>query len=242
MRKIGLLAACLLTLMTFPTQMMGQQDFGSVLGLTVNKKLSKRVSIDLQEEWRTRDDFSKIERFSSTLGLNYKLNNTFDLGAGYNLINFHNELTSVVHKDWEVRHRWFIDITGKKDVNKWEFSLRERFQQTYRMGVGEQYDKNRPSLKMMLLSQIQAVYKLNDKWTPYFSAEVFDPLNNPSNNDVEKLRFTLGANYKLNKHSSLNVFYRFDDFLDAHEFGYKDIDNGDNNGRHYLGAIYSFSF
>lgn len=71
------------------------------------------------------------------------------------------------------------------------------------------------------------------KFEPYLSVELFNLLNDPVENDMDKIRYTAGTNYKLNKRNKLDLFYRYDNFMDEDE---------DFNGRHVVGIGYSHSF
>lgn len=61
--------------------------------------------------------------------------------------------------------------------------------------------------------------------------EFYHTLNNPQGNDLEKTRYTLGTEYKINKRSKLDLFYRYQSETDDEE------DDG-----HVLGLGYSLKF
>ena len=51
---------------------------------------------------------------------------------------------------------------------------------------------------------------------------------------VDKIRYTLGTDYKLSKTSKLSVYYRYQDEASS--------DDDDESGGHVIGLGYSFDF
>ncbi|MDR2920888.1 MAG: DUF2490 domain-containing protein [Tannerella sp.] len=208
-----------------PLIVSAQEEWGTSTSVCVSKKISK-VSIALEEEFRLRENFSTADRFSTSLDLSYKPWKYLKVGGAYNLIN-HNHET----KGWEVRHRYYFYATGNYSFNRFNISLRERFQSTYRAGVKETAKRANP--KLFLRSRLKLEYDIKkSKLEPYASVEFFSPLNDPVDNSMDKIRYTAGTNYKLNKRNKLDFFYRYNNFMDDDDIG----------GQHVIGLGYSYSF
>jgi len=202
-----------------------RDDFGSLLSASVSKKIIKGLHISFEEEFRTRSDFSEIERFSHDLELSYKPLNFLKMGGAYNLINYNHD-----KKGWEIRHRYYFYATGSLNAGRFTLSLRERFQSTKRQGVKETATRANP--KLYLRSRLKADYNIRkSKFTPYASVELFNTLNNPVKNDINQWRSTAGVEYKLNKKSALELYYRYTNYYDD-----EDID------RHLFCIGYAFKF
>lgn len=209
-----------------PLIVSAQKDFGSSISAEISKKISK-VTFALEEEFRLREDLGAVDRFSTALDVSYKPWKYLKIGGAYNLIN-HNHNT----KGWEVRHRYYFYATGSYSINRFNISLRERFQSTKRVGVKETAKRANP--KHILRSRLKLEYDIKkSKFEPYLSVELFNLLNDPVENDMDKIRYTAGTSYKLNKRNKLDLFYRYDNFMDEDE---------DFNGRHVVGIGYSYSF
>lgn len=213
------------SLLTFHT-LSAQDDLGSSLSADITKRIIPGLNLSLEEDFRLRDNLSEVDRFSTTLELSYKPWKFLKLGGAYNLINYNHET-----KGWEVRHRYYFFATGSYRINRFTVSLRERFQSTYRVGVKETSKRANP--KLYLRSRLEVEYDIrNCKFEPFASVELYNTLNDPQGNKMNKLKYTAGSKYKLNKRNSLQLYYRYVNF--------KDDDEG--NGKHMIGLGYSYKF
>lgn len=220
--KILFFTASLLTIHT----LSAQDDLGSSLSADITKRIIPGLNLSLEEDFRLRDNLSEVDRFSTTLELSYKPWKFLKLGGAYNLINYNHET-----KGWEVRHRYYFFATGSYRINRFTVSLRERFQSTYRVGVKETSKRANP--KLYLRSRLEVEYDIrNCKFEPFASVELYNTLNDPQGNKMNKLKYTAGSKYKLNKRNSLQLYYRYINF--------KDDDEG--NGKHMIGLGYSYKF
>ena len=220
--KILFFTASLLTIHT----LSAQDDLGSSLSADITKRIIPGLNLSLEEDFRLRDNLSEVDRFSTTLELSHKPWKFLKLGGAYNLINYNHET-----KGWEVRHRYYFFATGSYRINRFTVSLRERFQSTYRVGVKETSKRANP--KLYLRSRLEVEYDIrNCKFEPFASVELYNTLNDPQGNKMNKLKYTAGSKYKLNKRNSLQLYYRYVNF--------KDDDEG--NGKHMIGLGYSYKF
>ena len=202
-----------------------QDDFGSILSADVTKKITKGLNISFEEEFRTRSNFSEIERFSHALEVSYKPFSFLKTGGAYNLINFNHD-----KRGWEIRHRYYFYATGSWDIRRFSFSLRERFQSTKRQGV--EATANRANPKLYLRSRLKVDYNIRkSKITPFASAELFNTLNDPQKNGINQWRGVAGIDYKLNKKNFIDLYYRYTNYTDEEEMD-----------KHLFGIGYSFKF
>lgn len=120
--------------------------FGMWTGASVTKKLSPKWSLEAEGEMRTQDALKKIDRWSASLGADYKVLDFLKIGASYSFLYTYNmnewkpkyddddgELTgyNVTTAYWMPKHRFSFDVTGSYDVGRFTISLRERVQYTY---------------------------------------------------------------------------------------------------------------
>ena len=238
-------------------------DFGLDFTVEAQKKLSKQWSLSLEGEWRTRDNTSTTDRWSLGLGLDYKVAKWLKASAGYTLLYDHNQRISyfdatddaVLDGDadagdpkkladfWGTRHRFNLSLTAdKKLFGDFRFSLRERWQYTYRpeQTVSERwsyldnaYDGKEKTYngkgKNVLRSRLQVEYdKKGLALTPYVNVELFNAWS------LEKIRYQAGFDWKLSKSHSLGLFYR-----------YQHVNNDDDDlesNIHLIGLGYKFKF
>lgn len=182
-----------------------ESDFGIRFGAELSKKLTKKIELQFEEEIRLNRNVSAFDRSMTTLGGSYALNKTFKAGLYYTYIYANNQKDGY----YESRHRFGGWIQAAHKVSRFKFSLREKFQNTYR---DEDLGVYKYNPKMYLRSRLEVSYDIkNIPLIPYLSAEMHYQLNNPSGNEIDKWRYTAGAEYDLNKRFAIDLFFRLDD-------------------------------
>ena len=149
---------------------------------------------------------------------------------------------NIDHDYWTERHRFHLSLSGEYKVGRVEFSLRERLQYTrtnsattdetkYRWQ--QNFDDEGNELPSTLGTEKEPDYKktkenttlrsrLNVKWdipkckiNPFASVELYTRLDEWKGCD--KLRYRIGASYKINKDNSVSLFYLYQDANDDDE-------------------------
>lgn len=251
MKKTTLSIICTLVIALMPVSGFAQSDdFGIWASVGAEKKLGKKWAVGLEAEMRTRDDVGTMDRWSVGVGGTYKVTSWLKAGAGYDLLFDNNEKYSY-HDDgtpnkrakyWGTRHRFYVQLTGGVDLGRFNLSLRERWQYTYRpeKTVSERYDYDQEDYdgeektyrgkgKNVLRSRLTAKYDIRHcPVTPFASAEIYNAWN------LQKTRYTVGAEWKISKQHSVELYYRYQDVNN---------DDEDNEGNsHILGVGYQFKF
>ena len=213
-------------------------EFGGRLSVSVDKKLARGLHVSLEEEIRMDNNFGSFDRFHTTLGLSYKVNDYLKLGVGYAMINPYSSSNSTFKSS---RHRLMVDATGSLRFGDWRLSLRERFQATYRSGDMNEYQNPRTALT--LKSRLKVSYKGLRRIEPYAYIELRNTLNAPvisasydgtnyltsalsqygeagwfidswSGVYVNRVRGSVGFDYRLSKASSIDVSLMADRIMD----------------------------
>lgn len=152
---------------------------------------------------------------------------------------------------WAARHRATASLTGSVKWGRFKFSLRERYQFTHRMrsycdreryyyfSSLNQWDYENPESLIdgkkaksdhKLRSRLQVSYDIKKcPFEPYVEVEVYNQLDKAF--ALDKIRYTIGTEYKVNKDHKLKLYYRYQDYADIDEV----------NG-HVLGLGYAFEF
>jgi len=252
----------LLAVMMVPVAGMAQSDdFGTSLSIEGVKKIDNKASVGVEAEMRTRDDVKTVDRWSAGVSFGYKLLPWLKASAGYTFLYDNNERISYYNEDdgkvqkgivnvgdpkkrgeyWGVRHRFDVSLTGSYKLGRVEFSLRERWQYTYRPEYtvdqrwsyyeegwdGEEHTYKGKG-KNVLRSRLMAEYKIRHfPANPFASVETFNAWN------LEKIRFTVGADWKINKKNDLEMFYRYQHVND---------DSDMEPNRHVIGLAYKVKF
>ena len=238
-------------------------DFGLDFSLEAQKKLSKTWSASLEGEWRTRDNSKTNDRWSLGLGVDYKATKWLKATAGYSLLYDNNERITyyeatdddVLDGDvdegepkkraqyWAVRHRFHVSLTvDKKLFGDFKFSLRERWQYTWRpeYTVDERWSYLKQAYdgkekvyegkgKNVLRSRLQVEYdKKGLSVSPYASVELFNAWS------LQKIRYQAGVDWKITRQHAVGAFYR-----------YQHVRNDDDDlepNRHLIGISYKLKF
>lgn len=185
---------------------------------------TKQWSVGAGAEYRTTDAFKASDRWMLGVGVDYKPIKFLKLDAGYKYIRQHSPLQTtkkgnIIPAYWYDRHRVYVSATGKLKFGRFDLSLRERYQFTQRIGKwvpkyasdgvtpkDDEWISNKS--KHLLRSRLECEYGMKkSKFKPSISVELYDNLT--ENFMVEKIRYTIGCEYKINRHNSIDLFYRY---------------------------------
>ena len=160
---------------------------------------------------------------------------------------------NIDHAYWTERNRFHVSLSGEYKIGRVEFSLRERLQYTrtnsattdetkYRWEcvdimeeIYELTKETEPELKKSkqnttLRSRLTAKWDIaNCKITPFASVELYTRLDEWKGCD--KMRYRVGASYKLNKKNEVSLFYL-----------YQNANDDDEPKGHAIGIGYSLDF
>ena len=265
--------------------MVAQGDFGVWTSIEGSTKLNKKLELSLEGEYRTQDMSAMTERVSGAVNLSFKDKNFLpflkaDVGYTYMYMQYMGETEVKYQTDdegnyildaeeelipkhmnvdeayWTARHRATASLTGSFKLGRFKFSLRERYQYTYRMAAEcdreryyyfsefKQWDYEDPNFESpeetvdpkkaksdhKLRSRLSVSYDIKKcPFEPYAEVEIYNELDNAF--ALDKVRYTVGTEYKINKENKLKVFYRYQDYADIDEVS-----------GHVLGVGYAFEF
>lgn len=236
-------------------------DFGLDFSVEAEKKIDKQWSVSLEGELRRRDDAKTNDRWSLGLGVDYKIAKWVKASAGYSLLYDNTKRISYSDQEdvddgdfdevgmpkkcaqyWAPRHRFNVSLTfDKKLFGDFRFSLRERWQYTWRPEhtvserwsyLDEAYDGKAKTYggsgKNVLRSQLQVEYDRKGlSLTPYANVEFWNAWK------LQKTRYTVGLDWKLSKQHAVGAFYYYQKVND---------DDDLEPNRHLLGVSYKFKF
>jgi len=233
-----------------PIGAQAQNDkFGTWTGVSLDKKLSKQLTLGTELELRTGNNLKNIDRWSAGISLDYRLAKWLKAGAGYTyLYDYHPEaytyqddgdLNKRTMTYFGSRHRLNVSLTASKDFGKLSVSLRERWQYTYRpeqankrmdyqhSDLGYSYPVKGKATNMWR-NKLQLKYKATRLLQPYLYGETY-----VGGSGFDKLRLSLGTELKLSKQSSLNVGYVYQKVYD---------DDDEEGNKHVFSIGYKYKF
>lgn len=231
-------------------------DLGLTVSVEAEKKFNKKVTLSLESEFRSRNDFRTADRVSVGMGGSYKFTKWLKADAGYQLLidNNREKITynaptldddgnEVVNYNnwrpsyWGTRHRVYASLTGSYKFNRVEFSLREGWRYTYRPErTTERYDFDNEQWEdkvidtkhsHMLRSRLKLEWDIPKcKFDPWASVELFN------NWSLDKVRYTAGVDYTVQKKHAFSLYYRYQ----------RVYDDEDEGNIHNIGLSYKFKF
>lgn len=224
-----------------------QDDFGLWGGVGVEKKINKQLEVAVEGEFRSRNNTTTVDRWSGSAGLTYKMFKWLQASVDYTFLYSYEPLEyekdgDIIPEYWLMRHRFNVAMTGKWSIGRFDFSLRERWQYTYRPeqeaakydGDDHQQKDNeiiKGKGKNNLRSRLKVEYDIpKSKFTPYLSCELTHNLHHGFY--YEKTRCILGSEYKLNKKHVFDVYALYQTVTDGE----------DEPNRWVIGAKYAFKF
>ena len=256
MRKFFIAIVALLTCASLSAQniipgVTNSSDVRGRLGGAFEWEIVDDLSLEASLEARLNNNFANVDRLQTGIGLEYEACKYLNIGADYVLINIHEPGA------WErPRHRANLNLESDIKVGRFEFSLRERLQTTFRTDSVNRYEKMNPEL--ILRSRLTAEYNIrNSRWTPYLLFELHNTLNAPAvvlnykrdpysiDNYITRYRAGVGAKLKVTRNHRLDFYYYFD-YDRTYNIDYKG-NKGDlksvvleNELRHIFGISYKF--
>ena len=192
---------------------------------TFTKSMKHNLALTLEEEIRS----APSHRAHTTIALGYTPIQYLNIYAGYTLKLYGNQGWTDPNK--YLQHRANILLTGQIKLGQWNLSLREGVMLDGRTGQVDKRIKNQ--VDFTLRSRLQAVYAIPE--TPLSIVgkfEILNTLNAPVDyvNEalplqgelkgasygqyISELRPEAGMQWKINKHNSLTLTYRYNYLYD----------------------------
>jgi opacity protein-like surface antigen len=194
-----------------------ETDFGIWSSAEVSKKFQNGLKLSIEEDFRLRNDLRTIDKFESSIGLSYGLTTFLDAGISYSLINyFHPRDDYHEHNFFETRHRLNVFGEGECKLGRFDITLRERLQGTYRVLDSLSTAKTNP--KYVLRSKLGASYNIKGlPLEPFAFLEFFNAIERGSNLEFKSYRWSTGLKYTYNKKLSVKLGYLFTSDVDSDE-------------------------
>ncbi|MDP3913036.1 MAG: DUF2490 domain-containing protein, partial [Bacteroidota bacterium] len=108
--------------------------------------------------------------------------------------------------DWEPSNRFSFDAKSGFTLNRFDFKFRVRYTN------GSDFDQTAESKTSYFRYRAKIEYDTKgSKFTPFISAEAFHDL---ILKDFDKMRYTTGLAYAINKKNEIGLFYRLQDYIE----------------------------
>lgn len=201
--KKGVLLFFIISIVSVRAFSQAINDAGLWLSLNIEKKLSKRLELSLTEAYRIKENYTQHNLFYTDLGIAYKPAGFMKVSLSYrNVQKFRLDETV------SFRHRLTMDIALKKKLGHWIPSFRQRIQTQ----VKDIYSSETGNIPVWFVRErFELKYDLDRPFQPYAAVEWRYQLKDPRNMDLNgtwnRVRYTLGFDYKLNEKNALSLYY-----------------------------------
>ncbi|MDH6356516.1 DUF2490 domain-containing protein [Parabacteroides sp. PF5-9] len=195
------------------SQVERDTDVGLSFTMEVQKEFIKNLSWSLEEEVRLQNNEKGFDRSVSSLGMDYSFwDKRIKIGGYYAFLYLYNE-----DRLFEARHRYYLNLIVKESINRFTLSWRGRIQGTHRNENRGEYKTNP---KYVMKNKFEIEYSVWGKpWKPFISCDLSSDLNNPSGNELTRIRSQIGTNWRLNRTDYIDFFLRYDHYLSIKETG-----------------------
>ena len=191
---------------------------GIAFRVSLSGKIYRQLGFLIEEDIRPQKDFKQLEWFLSTAEVNYQVKPYLRLGGGY--------MSLAKYKSpQKLRNRYYFYALANYRFGAFKLSVRERFQSTYRRHTSEPNN--------YLRSMLMGSYDIGKSPFSLFAfVECFNQAKSGSRFRLDKVRYSAGVDYHMNKKNEFQLYYRYHTFRVTDPVNY----------RNYIGACYLHRF
>lgn len=165
-------------------------DFQTWSSISLQKELSPRWNVLVREELRLRDYSTGLRVLFTEVGGRYKIMDRVTAGLHYRLLL----------RPSGISHRIYEETNFRWRFGKPEAGLRLRLQHEFRPSTDQSYIRTRLSFG----------YRLNKKFRPNASAELFYHIFAPQEDEFDELRLKAGTDWRINPNQTLSAHLQYE--------------------------------
>jgi hypothetical protein len=176
------------------------RDFELWSGVSIETQHFNRISFELEEEIRFRNNAGNLDSYFTDAGISVDLWKGFTIAGYYRFVRRNEQ-----EERYSKIHRYYFDLNYRKKIGRFELSARTRYQTRYKdyfsseLGyIPERYSRNK-------ITVIYDIYR--SALEPRLWFEFYYQLNNPHGNTIDKIRFAPELRYSINLKNELKLFY-----------------------------------
>jgi hypothetical protein len=198
-QTMALLLITLLTIQYTNAQENGQDDVGSWFMFFGNTRLSKRISISPEVQYRTYEFGSNFNQLLLRNGVNWHINKSTIATLGYGYISTDGTFNEPAGEQNTLEHRLYGQFTSKNSLGKFKATHRYRFEQRF---INSPVSGNDTQYRMRYLLRLS--YPISNKWFVSAYDEIFINLQEPL---FSQNRLYAALGYHINSTISTQVGY-----------------------------------
>jgi hypothetical protein len=177
-----------------------QEDFQGIFAFGIEKKISPSFSLSFYNEERFNQNLSELGYSFFDGGINYKIDRHWTLGANYRYIFLRN-----LNNEYRGRSVVYGDVSYSKSISKFSFVVRARIQTAFHPLVTNETQQNSVTYNR---DRLTIRYRYNYYIVPFVYGELFVPIDHPTHEYLDRIRYCAGFNYNFNDHLKVEVYYQ----------------------------------
>lgn len=184
-----------------------QSGTSTWIELEFSKRIIDNLKIEFNPELRLFGGF-EMDTYILEGGLSYQLHKYLTIAGYYRYENEWDYKNSTgAYKGQVASNRIAFDAKSVFELNRFDFQFRLRYTN------GADFDQTTDDKASYFRYRAKIDYDIKgSKLAPYVSVEAFHDL---ILNDVDKMRYTGGLSYPINKSNELSLFYRLQDYSET---------------------------
>ena len=180
------------------------KDFSTWFSASLGYKLSKKLTLSVQEQLRLKENASTTDSYFTQFGAAYELVKGLEAGVGYRSIKFNDNQGA--NQGYINFGRLQFDLSYGHKLSDFSLKYRVRYQTKNQLGILDVANKQ-------IRFKTSIGYNIKGwKLDPKFSVEIFDRMGATitSKNGLKKYRLTLGTSYSMKNAGKFSLFYRIE--------------------------------
>lgn len=166
--------------------------------LGLEKRITKKLSITLDQQDRFYKNLGEFTRASFDFGINYKVNKWLKFKADYVYIKRRNKHDYFTDRNW-----YYIAAVMKYEYQKWKFFYRNLAQ----VRMGSTNSDNATVMRIYDRNKITVRHETTRRWAFWLATEIYIPLNNPQTTGIDRTRYFAGTTLRTTKGQSLDLYF-----------------------------------
>ena len=184
------------------------EDFGLWTGIEVEKKISKRFDWSIELANRMQDNLNQRDKTYIGTEISYS-KKIFSTSFLYRLSNEKKKK----YEPTSHRFTWEIEVAPK--IDRFKLSYRGRLQTQY-TGINSSEDGHIP--ESFFRNRLKLDYNIKGlPFKPSVSYELFYRINQYTTRQIEKNRYIVGLDYKINKSNSVGLSFLINETVNVVE-------------------------
>jgi len=208
MKKILLLLLTVCTFSSISAQENGEDEWGSWAMLFTTNKVSEKLSIHAEAQWRTHEFGSNFNQLLLRTGLNYHISDKAMATFGYGYISTDTDFEEPAGEENTSEHRIYQQFVLRNSVGNFKFSHRYRLEQRF---IDSPLAGNDTQHRARYL--LRVTHPIDDTWYLTAYDELFINLQAPT---FGQNRLYAAVGHKFNSKIKMEVGYLKNHFNTAH--------------------------